>query len=76
VKKGSKRGVGRPLATDGLIVWGERWEEPDWDGYVKALLNFAMSEVDLKGKREDLARVLRRVGERKHGSATSSSGVS
>ena len=66
-KRESKRGRGRPLATNGLVVWGERRDPPDWDGYVKAVLDFAMAEV---GRREphivQLAGALSAVAEQKH----------
>jgi hypothetical protein len=56
---------GRPASNQRLIVWGERREEPDWDGYLEALLDFCIRKADLDAQRTLLAQALRVVSQRK-----------
>jgi hypothetical protein len=49
-KKSTKRQA--PTMQDGrrLVVVGVRRKEPDWDGYVAALLSFALRQVEAENE--------------------------
>jgi hypothetical protein len=49
MSKRTKRTTQRPSTTDGtqrLVVVGVRRKEPDWDGYIAALLSYALRTVE------------------------------
>lgn len=51
VRDAPKRRRGRPKNDFPLVVWGERREEPDWDGFIAALIDQAMREVEREESR-------------------------
>lgn len=54
--KGRKRrGAGRPLGNQRLIVRGVPKEHPDWDGYVSILLAQGLTQAGIETSPEEIA---------------------